>query len=97
MKFEEKNAHNPGGYGRFSTKKFVKKTIFRTKLPYRGVANLLRIFLKYGEAVFVKLLLTYTNFHSIIVTCNFVYFPFGGDKFANCSSGGRDFCVRNQN
>ena len=39
MKFKAKNAHNPFGYGRFLTKKFVKKTVFRTILPYQVVAN----------------------------------------------------------
>jgi len=39
MKFKAKTAHNPDGYGRFLTKKFAKKTIFRTILPYLVVAK----------------------------------------------------------
>ena len=39
MKFKAKNAHNPDGYVHFLTQKFVKKTVFRTILPYLAVAK----------------------------------------------------------
>jgi len=44
MKFKAKNAHNPVGYVHFSTQKFVKKTIFRTILPYLVVAFVSALF-----------------------------------------------------
>ena len=45
MKFKAKNAHNPVGYVHFSTQKLVKKTIFRTILPYLVVAKAMPFFI----------------------------------------------------
>ena len=53
MKFKAKNAHNPDGYVHFLTQKFVKKTVFRTILPYLAVAKRSAFFVSLNKTVFI--------------------------------------------